>query len=150
MTEDEMAAWHHRLDGREFEQALGVGDGQASLACCTPCGHKELEMTEWLNGTEFLFLLLVPINITWMPHLSSINFKPCLSNTYLFSSFKSSLFHFKYFLSSTFSRITFAFLKPPTFVLFQFFLPFILTIEGLLNLTWSSMAFLKVYNFFYS
>jgi len=97
MTEDEMAAWHHRLDGREFEQALGVGDGQASLACCTPWGHKELDMTEWLNGTEFLFLLLVPINITWMPHLSSINFKPCLSNTYLFSSFKSALFHFKYF-----------------------------------------------------
>ena len=36
MTEDEMAGWHHRLNGYEFEQALGVGDGQGSLACCSP------------------------------------------------------------------------------------------------------------------
>ena len=39
-TEDEMAGWHHQLDGHEFEQAPGVGDGQRSLACCSPCGHK--------------------------------------------------------------------------------------------------------------
>ena len=43
MTEDEMVGWHHRLDGHEFEQALGVGDGQRSLACCSPWGHKELD-----------------------------------------------------------------------------------------------------------
>ena len=49
MTEDEMIGWHHQLDGREFEQALGVGDGQESLACCSPWGHKESDMTEWLN-----------------------------------------------------------------------------------------------------
>ena len=39
MTEDEMVGWHHWLNGREFEQALGVGDGQGSLACCSPWGH---------------------------------------------------------------------------------------------------------------
>ena len=48
-TEDEMVEWHHWLDGQEFEQALGVGDGQGSLACCSPWGHEELDMTERLN-----------------------------------------------------------------------------------------------------
>ena len=51
-TKDELVGWHHRLDGHEFEQALGVGDGQGSLACCSLYGHKELDMTEWLNWTE--------------------------------------------------------------------------------------------------
>ena len=41
MTEDEMAGWDHQLDGHEFEQAPGVGDGQESLLCCSPCSHKE-------------------------------------------------------------------------------------------------------------
>ena len=50
MTEDEMVGWHHRLNRREFEQALGVGDGQGGLVCCSLCGHKEsLGMTECLN-----------------------------------------------------------------------------------------------------
>ena len=49
MTEDEMAGWHHRLNGYEFEQALGVGDGQGSLACCSPLGCNELDMTEQLS-----------------------------------------------------------------------------------------------------
>ena len=49
MTEDEMVEWHHRLDGREFEQALRVGDGQRSLVCYSPRGHKESYMTEQLN-----------------------------------------------------------------------------------------------------
>ena len=48
-TEDEMVGWHHWLDGHEFEQTLGVGDGQGSLACCSPGGHKESDTTEWLN-----------------------------------------------------------------------------------------------------
>ena len=52
MTEDEMVGWHHRLDGHEFEQAPGVGDGQGSLACCSPWGRKELDMTEILNWTD--------------------------------------------------------------------------------------------------
>ena len=45
-TEDEMVGWHHQLDGHAFEQALGVGDGQGSLACCSPWGCKNLDMTE--------------------------------------------------------------------------------------------------------
>ena len=49
MTEDEMVAWHHRLNGCEFEQAPGVGDGKGSLACCSPWGHKESDMTKQLN-----------------------------------------------------------------------------------------------------
>ena len=52
MTEDEMVGWHHWLNGHEFEQALGVGDGQGSLVYCNPCGHKESDMTEQLNWTE--------------------------------------------------------------------------------------------------
>ena len=51
-TEDEMVGWHHWLNGHEFEKALGVGDGQGSLACCSPWGHKELGMTEQLNWTD--------------------------------------------------------------------------------------------------
>ena len=51
-TEDAMVGWHHRLNGHEFEQSPGIGDGQGSLACCSPQGHKELDMTEWLNWTE--------------------------------------------------------------------------------------------------
>ena len=49
MTEDEMAGWHHLLDGHEFEQAPGVGDGQWSLACCNSWDRKELNMSEQLN-----------------------------------------------------------------------------------------------------
>ena len=44
-TEDEMAGWHHQLHGHEFEQALGDNEGQGSLACSSPWGHKELDMT---------------------------------------------------------------------------------------------------------
>ena len=44
-TQDEMVGWHHRLNGHEFEQVLGVGDGQGSLACCSPWGRKELDTT---------------------------------------------------------------------------------------------------------
>ena len=46
MTEDEVVGWHHQHDGHEFEYTLGVGDGQGSLACCSPWGHKELDTTE--------------------------------------------------------------------------------------------------------
>ena len=51
-NEDEMAGWHHWLDGCEFEWIPGDGDGQGGLACCDSWGHKELETTEWLNWTE--------------------------------------------------------------------------------------------------
>ena len=46
MTEAEMVGWHHQLDGHEFEQALGVGDGQVSLSYCSPWGCEESDMTE--------------------------------------------------------------------------------------------------------
>ena len=49
MTEDEMVGWHHRLDGHEFEQALGVGDGLGSLVCGSPQGCKESDTTQRLN-----------------------------------------------------------------------------------------------------
>ena len=52
MTEDEMLGWHHQLNGHEFKQALGVGDGQGSLVCCSPWDRKESDMTERL--TELL------------------------------------------------------------------------------------------------
>ena len=52
--EDEMVVWHHRLDGREFEQAPGVGDGQGSLAFCSLWGYKELDMIEQLNWTKLI------------------------------------------------------------------------------------------------
>ena len=48
-TEDEMAGWHHRPDGHEFESTLGVGDGQGGLACCDSWGRKESDTTERLN-----------------------------------------------------------------------------------------------------
>ena len=50
-TEDEMIGWHHQLDGHAFEQGLGVGDGEGSLACCSPWGLKESDTTERLNWT---------------------------------------------------------------------------------------------------
>ena len=48
MTEDEMVGWQHRLDGHEFEHALRIDGGQGSLACCSPWGHKESDVTEQL------------------------------------------------------------------------------------------------------
>ena len=51
-TEDEMVGWHHRLNEPEFEQALGVADGQGSLVCCSSWTCKESDMTEWLNWTD--------------------------------------------------------------------------------------------------
>ena len=48
-TEDEMVGWHHRLNGHKFEQALRVGDGQGSLACCSPWGRRESDTTERMN-----------------------------------------------------------------------------------------------------
>ena len=57
MTEDEMVGWHHRLDGHEFELSPGDGEGQGSLACCSPWGHKESDMSKQLinnNTTRML------------------------------------------------------------------------------------------------
>ena len=62
-TEDEMAGWHHWLDGRESERTPGGGDAQGSLACCDSWRRKESDTTEWLNWTELnwtLTVLLIP------------------------------------------------------------------------------------------
>ena len=53
MTEDEIVVWHHQLNGHEFEQAPGVGEGQGSLAGCSLWCRKESDTTEWLNWTEY-------------------------------------------------------------------------------------------------
>ena len=63
MTENEMVGWHHQLDGHEFEWIPGVGDGQGGLACCHSWGHKELDMTEWLNWTELSVCVASSISI---------------------------------------------------------------------------------------
>ena len=65
-TENEMAGWHHRLDGHGSEWTLGVGDGQGGLACCSSWGHKELDMTEWLNWTELKRILLLISSERWV------------------------------------------------------------------------------------
>ena len=57
MTEDEMVGWYHLLDGHEFEQAPGVGDGQGGLMCCSPWGGKESGMTERLNNIIYCMIL---------------------------------------------------------------------------------------------
>ena len=51
-TEDEMAGWHHQLDGHGFGWTPGVADGQGGLACCDSWGHKESDMTKWLSWSE--------------------------------------------------------------------------------------------------
>ena len=56
MIEDEMVGWHHRLNGHEFKQAPGDGEGQGSLACCSPWGRKESNMTEWLNNNNLEYI----------------------------------------------------------------------------------------------
>ena len=58
-TEDEMVGWHHWLYGHECEQAVGVGDGQGGLVCCSLLGHKELDMTERLNWTDWILHLVI-------------------------------------------------------------------------------------------
>ena len=67
MTEDEMVGWHHRLDSHEFEQAPGVDDGQGSLGCCSPWGHKESDMAEQLDWTEYTLEHILSIYMTPIP-----------------------------------------------------------------------------------
>ena len=62
-TEDEMVGWHHRLQGHEFDQASGVGDGQGTLASCSPWGFKESKTIEQLNWTESLLLLFLSVTL---------------------------------------------------------------------------------------
>ena len=70
-TEGEMVGWHHWLDGHVFEQTSGVGDGQGSLACCSPWGRKESVTTEWLNSlVPELFLS----HIAWQTTPNSVRY----------------------------------------------------------------------------
>ena len=56
MTEDEMVGWHHGLDGHEFEQTHRDGEGQGSLACYSPWGHNELDMSQQLNSNSAILI----------------------------------------------------------------------------------------------
>ena len=69
MTEDEMAGWHHRLDGCEFEWTLGDDDGQGGLVCCDSWGRKESDMTEQLNWTEGFFSISEMIDELIFPEM---------------------------------------------------------------------------------
>ena len=68
MTEDEMVGWHHQLNGHEFEQSPGDGEGQGSLACCSPQGHEESDMAlvteqqQKRNSSQQSKLVILPIN----------------------------------------------------------------------------------------
>ena len=65
MTEDEMAGWHHRLDGHEFEWTPGVGDGQGGLACCDSWGRKESDTTEQLNWPKLCWAKKPMVSERW-------------------------------------------------------------------------------------
>ena len=77
-TEDEMAGWHHRLDGHEYEQTPGADDGQGGLACCDSWGCKELDTTERLNwtvliSTRYKMHLKPKVSIIWIWNRSVIS-----------------------------------------------------------------------------
>ena len=76
MTEDEMVGWHHQLNGHELEQALGVGKGQGSLACYSPWGRKELDMTEWLNNNSSKVVWQEEFSLTENKFNLSVLFSP--------------------------------------------------------------------------
>ena len=65
LTEDEIVGWHHRLNGHEFEQALGVGDGLGSLVCCSPKGHKESDKTEGLDWTKLNWNAALQVSLSF-------------------------------------------------------------------------------------
>ena len=112
MTEDEMAGWHDRLDGHDFEWTLGVGDGQGGLACCDSWGRKELDTTEQLIWSDLIWWAKVHgvaksrtrlsdwTELNWMGLdamifiLRMLNFKPAFSLyslTFIKRLFSSSL-----------------------------------------------------------
>ena len=80
MTEDEMVGWHHGLNGHEFEQALGVGDRQGGLACCSPWGCKESDTTELLNST----ILKIGKKIIILESMKYDIFLSCFSSTAIY------------------------------------------------------------------
>ena len=74
-TEDEMVGWHHQLDGHEFQQALGVGKGQARLPWCSPWGRKESDMTERLYWAEMVWYPPSALVSTFLIPISQCAFK---------------------------------------------------------------------------
>ena len=72
MTEDEMVGWHHWLKGHEFEQALGDDEGQRSLACCSPWGHKQLDTSEQLHSYRCCYSSQRPLSSHWASKAFSI------------------------------------------------------------------------------
>ena len=89
-TEDEMAGWHHRLNGRESQSTPGVGDGQGGLACCDSWGRKELDMTERLNWTELNICWYLEDNPTFQNYIDiSKHFRPhpILNQTQIYTFF---------------------------------------------------------------
>ena len=80
-TEDEMVGWHHQFNGNQFEQTPGDGEGQGSLACWNPWGHKESDTTEWLNNNSIVSIVvytsipnsqLIPPLPPWCPYICSL------------------------------------------------------------------------------
>ena len=76
-TEDEMVGWHHRFNGHEFQQALGVGDGQGSLVCCSPCGCKESDTTGWLNWRGCITYTVCHTFHVWKMVIMALILKHC-------------------------------------------------------------------------
>ena len=102
MTEDKMAGWHHWLNGHEFKQAPGVGDGQGNLAYCSPRGHKESDTTKRLNWTEFSQSVsrVQPTNILSILYIKYVHvlFHKYVVRTYFSSWIRLSLVqHFCHF-----------------------------------------------------
>ena len=91
MAEDEMVGWHHWLNGCEFEQAPGDCEGQGSLVCCSPWGHKESDMTEWLNNNTQVKNSLVPYPAPGTNEatfcLYEVNYPCCISEMVQYLSF---------------------------------------------------------------
>ena len=81
MTEDKMVGWHHWFNGHEFKQAEGDGKEQESLVCCSPCGHKKSDTTEWLNDKSLIYpspLSFSPVVTTSLSSITVILFLFCI------------------------------------------------------------------------
>ena len=128
-TEDEMARWHHWLDGRESEWTAGVGDGQGGLECCSSWSRKESDMTERLNWTELNYfpknwnIEMPSIYISWYPEnlLCTIIFE--LNNTI---KERNGIVHFLFLFS-----------PPSTVQSATGMADFLLPIDLILSLPWS-------------